>query len=255
MAGSGHHNGNGNGNGNSRTPWNAIGAESFGLGIAELVSMGVSLGVVGIADDVAPSVLKHSSRMVGKILEPYLENIERGLQKVCKLEECKPDLNQSREKRAETLAHTILVFSAAWAISMAAKLGTRVGMNSLLKVSGAPKTGNWFQRHLMPKKHDLKVVAWDESVHIGSLLFMNTAAAKYTDDMIVTTTDMLQRWGMSEKRAKNLASMGIIWELPNALGWFAGVGAIAHDRLKNNKTSHVEQLASSTALTNPTHTL
>lgn len=239
------------GNGGNNAVWGGIAKESVGLGVAEFVSMGASLGVVAIADQVAPRMLKDCSKMLGKLIRPYLETIENGLQKVCKLEECQPDKTKPPEQRAEALAKTIIVFSSAWAISMAAKLGTRIAMNKLMHLPSVPSTGNWL-KDMLPQAHDLRVVAWDEGVHLGALLLMNTASAKTTDSMIKGTTNMLKRWGLPEQKAKEVASMGIIWELPNLLGLAAGVGAIANDHFKTAKlgkaTSHVERLNQQTAL-------
>src|SRR5437868_455395 len=116
-------------NGNGNAIWHDIRKESACLGIAEVVSIAVSMGVVGIADQVAPKMLKTCSSALGKIIEPYLDTIETGLQKVCKLEECKPDMNKSRQQRAETIAKTCIVFSSAWALATAAKLATRKRLN------------------------------------------------------------------------------------------------------------------------------
>ncbi len=225
--------------------WSAFGKESFGLGIAEAVSMSVSLGVVGVADQIAPGMLKSCSRTVGKILLPYLDTIEGGLQRVCKLRECKPDLSKPPEERAESLAKTLIVFSSAWVLSFAAKLATRKAMNAHLGIPEVPKTGNFFHDFLWPSKHDIKILAADEGVHYGSLLLGNTLFASQTDDLISSTSKMLQNCGLSEKKSKQMSSMGVIWELPNALGWLAGVGAIAHERFK---ITHVQRLANESSL-------
>ena len=59
-----------------------VGIETTSLAIAELVSMGVSLGVVGVADQVAPEAVKACSKALAKVVfEPYLEYIEGGLGK------------------------------------------------------------------------------------------------------------------------------------------------------------------------------
>jgi hypothetical protein len=43
---------------------------------------------------------------------------------------------------------------------------------------------------------------------------------------------MQKKMGWSKKRADDVAHMGVIWELPNAIGWLAGVGAIVHSHTK-----------------------
>lgn len=239
---------------NSKGWLGGFATESMGLGIAEMVSIGVSLGVVGIADQVAPSMLKGCSKAVGKILEPYLDNIENGLKKVCKLEECQPNLELPREQRAENLAKTMIVFSSAWALSMVAKIATRKVFNKLsdnnVGTKEIVKTGSKFKdflnEYIIPDKHDRHVFYWDEGVHYGSLLLLNTGAAKYTDDMIKSTSNVLQKCGLSQKKANELAAMGIIWEVPNVLGWLAGAGRIAYHHYSH--ATHVEKLASGSAL-------
>lgn len=248
------------------TPWRDFTAETAGLGLAEMVSIGVSLGVVGIADQVAPGLIKQCSKTVGKVIEPYLDHIENGLQKVCKLEECQPDKNLPRQERAENLAKTIIVFSSAWAMSMAAKIITRKVFNDFAGVKGEEieKTGNklkdFMNQYVIPNKHDRHVFYWDEGVHYGSLLLLNTGLAKNTDDMIRSTSRVLQKCGMGKKKADELSAMGVIWELPNVLGWMAGAARIGYQHFAPKAAraalSHTEQLAQSSALTStmPTRT-
>jgi hypothetical protein len=235
VADSTHTNGNG-----YKWKWKAT-QESFGLGIAEGVSMAVSLGVVAVADQIAPNLLQTVSKTLSRVcVEPYLENIEWGLGKICKLDECKPNLEQSRDERAEALAKTMIVFGAAWSTSMVAKMGTRLGMNRLLQIKPKIVTGNWFRDNMLPQAHDWKVLAWDEGIHIGSLIMVNTGAAKVTDEAIKVTDKLLQNCGWSEHKAKEIASMAMIWEVPNFLGWLAGVGSIFYDHYKENAKQVVQ---------------
>ncbi len=222
-----------------RGSWQAIRNESVGLGVAEFASGFTSLGVVALADDIAPNFIKSTTKAISKVcIEPFIETIENGLSKVCKLEECQPDKTKPKEERAEKLTHSLVVFSAAWAASMAVKLGTRKGWNRFVEGQAPlPSTGSFvkdfYLNYLKPSKHDAKVIAWDEAVHIGSLVLLNTGMAKSADDMIRGASDVLQKkMGWSKKRSDDVASMGVIWELPNALGWLAGVGAIVHSHTK-----------------------
>lgn len=208
--------------------------EGVGFSVAELVSMGTSLGVVAVADQVAPDLLKTASKALSKVVfEPYLESIERALGTVCKLEECKVDVNEDRQKRAEKLAHTSIVFGSAWALSMVAKFATRRVMNHAFDIKDKPiaKTGNWFMDKIAFKvlhPDEWKIGAADELVHLGSLITVNTAAAKMTDEMIRTNTSILTKCGIPEKKAHEISSMAMIWELPNFLGLLAGLGVISH---------------------------
>jgi hypothetical protein len=225
-------------------------AESGGFAVAELVSMGVSLGVVGLADQVAPGLLKSASQVVAKTcIEPFLDPIENTLGTVCKLKECQPDKNKSREERSEAIAKTVLVFSAAWAASMAAKLYTRGKINEWAGISNhkVPTSGNWFKDQFNSIAAELKdpntrrIFLMDEGIHYGSILMMNTVGAPVTDEMINSTAKVLTKCGMSENKAKEVSSMAIVWELPNLLGMAAGIGTIA----RNHTAGHVEKLLAS----------
>jgi hypothetical protein len=211
--------------------------EAGAFSVAELVSMGVSLGVVGVADQIAPDAIKTGSKYLAKhVVEPNLEAIEKLLSKICKLDECKLETGKSREERAEKLAHISIVFGAAWAISMTAKVLTRRLLTHDIPqhdresphykphpddkvVIGNPKTGI--------TKHEIKLFAADEGVHYGSLLLMNTCGAKVTDELIRTTTRILNKCGVSEKKAHELATMLWVWEFSNGLGAAAGIGVIS----------------------------
>lgn len=224
-----------------RNPTGNILAESLGLGAAEFVSIATSLGVVAYADDLAPNVLKSVSHTVAKIIEPYiLDPAEWVLPRLCRLEECQPDKTKSREQRAEELAKTGIVFSIAFIASLVMKIATRKALNHILDLSHSPhvNTGRWahdfMKNYIIPDKHDIKIVKWDEGIHLGSLLLLNTGIAKQTDKMIHVTSSVLQKsLGWSKQKSDRVASMGMIWEVPNVIGWLAGVGAIAHSELKS----------------------
>ncbi len=211
----------------NKTPWQKVGLETAGFIPAEFVSIGVSLGVVALADKVAPNLVQSVSKVIGKVvIEPYLENIEGALSKVCKLEECKVDETKSREERAENLAKTTLVFSAAWVASMIAKLETRKFLNNKTGISEDPVAGKkWWQFWKMTT-HESIIFGMDESVHYGSLLLLNTSGAKITDEMISASKNVLVKMGVPEKKAHEVSVMAMVWELPNLLGLFSGIGGI-----------------------------
>lgn len=217
-----------------------IAAESGGFIVAEGASMAVSLGVVGIADKVFPNQLKDASKVVSKLcVEPFLDTIEYGLGTVCKLKECQPDKTKPREERAQELAKTMIVFSAAWGLSMLGKVLTRRAYNSAFLGQEAEREAGKFL-----SSHEKRIFLADEGVHYGSILLMNTIGANVTDGMISSLTSFFQKCGMSERKAKEMSSMAIIWELPNALGMAAGVGAIARDHLKGRVSGSAGYAAS-----------
>ena len=216
----------------------AVALESVGFGVAEMASMGVSLGVVAVADKLIPEVaIKAVSKTISKIvIEPYLDTIEKFMDK-CKIEECKVDRTKSREERAESYAKTISIFSTAFVASILAKLIIRRKMNDVLGVGGEDhskldKSANVFKKIL----HDMNVKNWssqertiiavDEGVHIGSLIYLNTKGADITDAHIKSTSKMLQKVGISEKKSNEISMMIHVWEVPNFAGMLAGFGTI-----------------------------
>jgi hypothetical protein len=200
-----------------------IAKESGGFALAEMVSMSTSLLVVGIADTLAPNMIKDVSKFVGKhVIEPFLDPIESTLGAVCKISECQPDKTKSRAERAENM----IVFSAAWATSMAAKVATRRIFNRAVGISDDPIPAGG-----LLSAHEKRILLYDEGVHYGSILLMNTAGAKVTDELIASSTNVLTKVGIPEKKAKELSSMAVIWELPNLLGMAAGIGAIFQNHL------------------------
>ncbi|MFO0389886.1 MAG: hypothetical protein ACK502_09260 [Alphaproteobacteria bacterium] len=207
-------------------------AESVGFSVAEYVSMGVSLLAVGAADSVAPDVVKGATRFVAKhIVEPYLDPIERGLKTVCRIKDCQPDEKKPRSERAESLARGLVLFVPAWGLSMAAKFWTRRRMNAVFNIKDPTiqKTGNWFKDEVAFKilhPNEWKIGLADEGIHYGSMIYLNTAGAEYSDDLIKATSKMLEGVGLSKQKAHDLANMAIVWELPNVLGWGAGLGVI-----------------------------
>jgi len=208
--------------------------ETAGFTIAEFASMVTSLGVVGVADQIAPGSIRNVSKALSKtVIEPYLDKIESLMGRVCKLEECKVDPSQSRQQRAEQLAHTLIVFGAAWSLSMVAKFATRRAMNHAFGIKDKPiiPTGNWLKDKVLFRilhPDEWRIGLTDELVHYGSLIMLNTGAAPYTDEMIRANTNILKKMGMPEKKAHELSAMAMIWELPNFLGLLAGIGVISH---------------------------
>lgn len=231
-----------NGNG-KRQPF-AMGdfhKETIGLGLAEVVSGAVSLGVVAYADDILPGVNKEISKVVAKtVILPHLDAIEKS-SRFCKLKDCQPDLTQPREERAEKIAHTMLLFGEAWVASMVTKIATRQFSNKSLKVEHPPepRTGKWWHDNVVYRgsmsKHDWSVILWDEGVHLGAFILGNIGLAKQTDKVIDGLGELLQSTlGWSKDRAHKVASMFMIWEVPNIAGFAAGVKKIhTHHANKN----------------------
>lgn len=226
-------------NNGHKTWWKEAGKEGIlGLGIAEGVAIVTSLGVVAVADQVAPTLLKNTTSTIAKILEPYLLNpTEWFLEKACRLEECKTDAEQSRQERAEALVSRVIVFSAAFAASLVTKIATRKTLNYAMGIHSShgrsiEKDGftRWFMHEfIIPDKHDRQVMYWDEGFHYGSLILLNTGVAKHTDDGIRVSRKILETMGVSKKKAKELAEMLMIWEVPNLIGWLAGAGRIGYE--------------------------
>ncbi len=243
--------------------------ESTGFAAAELASMGVSLGVVAIAEDLIPqSIMKKATHAVAKVcVEPYLDTIEKAMSE-CKLKECQVDHTKTREERAERLARGIVVFGAAYLASLGAKLWIRGKMNEHFEVAGAshkpaPNGSNWVKT----KIHDMSPNNWspdtrlifaaDEAVHIGSLVYLNTKASDFTDRNIETMSKALQKMGVSQQRAQDISTMAMVWEVPNFLGLLAGETAIfgkhAYGWPKEHKYQKFADIVSGKAMSSNAH--
>ena len=226
--------------------WRKTTLESGGLAVAEVLSGGISLGAFTFLEDILPNKTNEWSKALAKsCIEPNLDWFERNLQKVCHLQECKPDMNKSREQRAEEYARTIVKFSASLGVNIAAKLAVRKLWNNYFKLENAKEVPAdtwwaWFKSK-MPQVHDLKVLALDEGSHLGALYLVNNTGAKYTDASIRSISDMLQSTtGCSKKRADEMASMIVVWEMPNMVGLGFGSAAIASEQFKNHGVSWAE---------------
>ncbi|MBY0407043.1 MAG: hypothetical protein K2Q01_05075 [Rickettsiales bacterium] len=238
------------------------------------------IGVVAVADMLIPKpLLSGAAKCLAKcVVEPFLDPIERGLSKICKLRECQVNPDEPREKRAEQLAKTLLVFGAAYAASLEAKFLTRHGINRYFGLHGghnariapAANATTWQKfKHYGTLKHwsaeDKAIMFADEGMHLGALYLMNNTFAPFTDRMIKDTTGVIQKQtGWTKEKSHEVASMMWVWEAANGLGALAGMGIIAGNHkfdLSNKlarlfvKETHVDKLAKQSALSTHAHTL
>jgi hypothetical protein len=219
-----------------------IALESGGFMLAEGASMATSLGVVAIFDKVMPqAIMDKATNVIAKVvIEPYLDTIEKTLAK-CHLEECQTDETKTREERACRLARGLLVFGSAYLTSLGVKYLARKSVNKYNGIDThkpLSPDATFMQRvishiPMVGSTRDANMIMLaDEAVHIGSLVYLNTTASKFTDEHINKTAGTLEKLGMSHKKAKEVASMLWVWEAPNALGMMAGGIAIAGKHTK-----------------------
>lgn len=217
----------------------SVGLESVAFATAEAGSTVVSLGAVALADKLVPEKWMQgiSHKISQAVIAPHQDKIEKWLDK-CSIEECKIDRTKSREERADGYAKALTVFGGAWVASMIAKNMVRDKMSSLMKVNGSRQGSSnvanisfseKVRRHIpfvgwSAEKNMINVV--DEGVHLGSLIFLNTKGSDITDSNIKTMSNALEKVGVSEKKAKEISAMAMVWEVPNAIGSMAGIGAI-----------------------------
>lgn len=221
--------------------------ESLGLLLSELASEGVGAAVFSGADYIVPGAVKSASRAVGNGIAPHLGFIERTLHKACKLKGSLPDMTQAPHVRSEHWGRLFVLFAVSWVASMAAKLTMRQWCNREFKVDHEkePPNGNWFHDKVLYRnmnKHDWKVVTADEGVHLGSLIVMNTVAAKYTDRVIATIAKILEGLRVKPQKASEMAGYGTVWLVPNALGTLAGLGVIRHHYHKKSEALHAKKI-------------
>lgn len=231
-------NGSKNAVGTDRSVRRSVVLESAGFGAAEFASMGVSLGVVAFMDKIVPKgIMNGAVNFVAKnVVEPNLDFIEKNMKK-CRLEECQVDESKTREERARRLAKGVVVFGSAYITALGAKMIVRDKFNKHYSIGGGdkkplPTDAGIIRRavHHLPfvgASKDANMIALaDEAVHIGSLVYLNTTASRFTDDHIHKLSNTLEKLGVSPQKAKEVSTMVMVWEVPNALGTAAGVGAI-----------------------------
>ncbi len=214
-----------------RTPRENFGYESIGFGAGEIASIVTSLGVVAIADEVLPRLVdKVTDALAKSVVEPHLDKIEQVMSRLCRLDECKIDPNDSREKRAHSIARTVVLFTPAWVASMLVKTRVRRKLNHVFGIEEPdnPYT-KWFdpRRWVYMNKSDRGIFYWDEGAHLGSLLVMNSVGHQVNDELIRASSNILQKTlGFSERKANDVARMAVIWELPNLVGLAGGMQAV-----------------------------
>lgn len=235
-------NGNGYNGKNGNPAWGNIGKELSGFSIAEMASEGVWLGLVAVEDKLIPqSLMKGVSGVVAKlIVEPYLlDPIERNYDKFCKLEECKPDMTKSRQQRAEDFAEVLIKYVPAIAAAWETKVHVRRFMNNKMGIphddpriplpANAPawkKATSWVPGANWSPQERMIFLA-DEGLHLGSLYVLNNQLAPQTDDMIRSTSGMIQSvFGSSRRKAHELATAAWVWAVPNGIGALGGALAI-----------------------------
>lgn len=212
---------------NNLTPFQKFSREGSGLIFAEAGSMIVSLGAVGYADKIAPKMVSElTDKIAKKIIEPHLESFEKWGETLCHVKDCKSDKTQSREDRAKKIARAAVVFAPALAAGVLTKVAIRRGANEKF---GMPYEHSWWKLHKL-SEHDFKIFAIDDGVHIGGVVFLNTIGSGIADKMISGATNILHDvFGMEKKRAHDMASMGVLYEVvPNGVGMMAALAAIGH---------------------------
>jgi hypothetical protein len=118
---------------------------------------------------------------------------------------------------------------------MIVKLETRKFANAKFDLHDEPRLDKkWWQPWKLTN-HEKVIVGMDEGIHYGSIILMNMTGggAKVTDSAVNSIQSVLQKTGMSERKAKDIANMVVVWELPNALGFLGGVGGIMGIHHKN----------------------
>jgi hypothetical protein len=207
-----------------KDPWSDIRHELGGFTIAELASEGTWLLLAAVTTAVPDKIMDGATKTVGKyVVEPMLDPLEALVTKVCHLEECKIDKNESREVRAQHLARAMIVFTPAWAGSWAVKLLVRHELQpeAKRKEDKARKEDKVFS----PSAN--MIITADEITQLGSMYVLNNQLAPASDEMIRSLTRISQKvLGVSEKRAHEFASTVVVWAVPNAIGMIGASAAI-----------------------------
>ena len=205
----------------NRRKWDNIVREVGGFGVAEIVAEGAWLGVAAVTAMLPDKLMNKASKVVGHtIIEPVLTPLEAVMDKLCRLEECKIDKTQSREKRSENLARALIIFTPALAASWGAKIWIRHACNKKLGVGGEHRDSVWSPEAKM-------IFGADELTQVGAMYVLNNQLAPVSDDMIRTTTRITQKmFGVSERKAHDFATAAVVWAVPNSIGALGATVAI-----------------------------
>lgn len=226
-------NGHNNSSGNGKFPlWvQKATAETLGLGIAEMASAVVSVGVFALADDIAPSLMKKSGKVIGRLLEPFLDPIERAMQGGCKLKECQPDFTKSRQERAEEYGRFLTRFGVSLVPAVLTEYGVRKIGNHYLHVGNGDMGKSLAYKLMHPNRHDCGVIGIDKGVQLGGIIAVNTIFAKQADVGIEGISNVLQKTlNWPKERADRAAQATIVWHLADGLGFGAAGAKIWHEQ-------------------------
>lgn len=222
-----------------------IGRELGGFSVAEIAAEGTWLGVAALATMVPEKLMHDVTHAVGKaVVEPFLlDPLEKVMDKVCQIEECKPKPDQSREERAAGMVRAMIIFLPALAASWEVKIRARRLCNNKMgvphqevrKLPPGSSFGEKVFHHILPKHWapDEKMIFMiDEGMQLGSMYVLNNQLAPVSDDMIRATTGIAQKLlGMPEKKAHDFATASVIWAVPNAVGAVGAAAVIAGKHL------------------------
>lgn len=226
-------------NGKNGKGWHKdFGLETAGLFVAEFASMAVSVGSFTFLGEVAPHLMQDVSKAIGKVcVEPFLDNIEKGLQKTCKLKDCQPDFTKSREERAQQYAQYLTLFGISLIAGIATEIGVRKLANNWLGINGATSNGHTgWRKFVIPNKRDLTIAAIDRGTQLGAIIAVNSIGAKKADVAIDGVKSFLQNtFGWSEERAKKASEMLVVYEAPNWIGFGAATSFLGHDHYTHKK--------------------
>lgn len=211
-------------NGNGKSTAMKTVAEIGGFGAAEVVSEGVWIGSAILTGFIPKHLMDVASSALGKCIEPVLKPVEATIGGLCKLEECKPNPDIPREKRAQELARILITYVPGILLSLQAKVQSRRYFGSKMGIEIAPP-GSRFWQWSLPER--LVMVA-DEIPTLGALWMFNRPLAPVTDDLIKSTSGILHKtMGMGEKKAHEMATALCMWGLPNSIGMVGASLAIA----------------------------
>lgn len=203
----------GNGNGIK----GKTGLQTISMAVAEGVCGVVSLGALYYMDKLAPRETGYVKKVLSKnIVQPLLPVVDTadymlsGLWKHSYEERKK----MGAADRATEVTENLFNYGLSGGLGLAAKIIVRDHLNAKL---GVP----------MSKSHGWSVLAVDEGMHIGTIVLMDTALSKKTNDVKEGISCMLQKSAnMEKKKADELANYTVVWELPNAVGFLSGITAI-----------------------------
>lgn len=239
----------------------AANREVLAHGASTLLDLAVFEAGLGAMLAIPEKQLDNWAHFLGKhLVEPYLlDGYESVSKQVCHLKECRIDTSKSRDERAVDAARTMIVYTPPLALSLVAKNEIRHWVHDRFKHPSTPQCTATLNPTLKQQAYSkIPFIGWsptdrmiglaDEGVLLGSMYVMGNQLSGVSDEMIKSLTGVMKKtFGMSEKKAHELATGTTMWAIPDAMGFLAGSAVIMGKHLRDWPSGFAKSILSAGA--------